>query len=576
MSNNNNNDMAETKLSPVNQMFTGRSVFITGASGFIGRVLLEKLLRSYQGIEKVYILLRAKRNMQPQERLHRQVLKAPIFDKIRSMKNGQELLDKIVTVNGDIGEKDLGISEADMQMMVNDKTLSIVYHSAATVKFDEPLKTAIKFNLIATKSMIELCKKLPNLICLCHVSTAYANSDIKGDRIIEEKLYPMKQLPGQMMKLANNMDEDTLQLIKPNLIGDRPNTYTYTKALAEHLIALEASELPVAIVRPSIVTATWKDPMVGWVDNLNGPTGLILAVGKGLLRSMHVMKEAKADVIPCDVVVNTMIAASYYAAKTSNKLPNDEKVALNASPIENVSEKAKLSAQPTSVEQELVNKKFSSNSKDETPADKKEPPIFHCTSGDVNPITWGWMETGVFPIIKKYPSQQVLRYPFGTFKSNKYHDFVTRLFVHYLPALIIDLICLVLGRKRMLLSIYYKLHCAVGALNSFASRNFNFSSKNMGLLQACLTDESDKKELFMDISSLDYHDYFRDYVLGARRYLLKESDDTLEISRKSFRKAYYIEIGLRALMLFLAAVCCFPIITKFGPCYSSVESYIST
>jgi fatty acyl-CoA reductase len=132
------------------------------------------------------------------------------------------------------------------------------------------------------------------------------------------------------------------------------------------------------------------------------------------------------------------------------------------------------------------------------------------------------------------------------------------------------LICLVMGKKRQLLSIYYKLHCAVGALNSFATQNFNFCSKNLTLLQSCLTDDTDKKELFMDIRQLDWYDYFRDYVLGARRYILKESDDTLEISRKSFRRAYYIEIGLRALMLFLASVCCMPVIARFVnlPCYS--------
>lgn len=58
------------------------------------------------------------------------------------------------------------------------------------------------------------------------------------------------------------------------LVGKRPNTYTYTKALAEHLLLEECGGIPLAIVRPTIVTAAMNEPIPGWVDNLNGPTGM--------------------------------------------------------------------------------------------------------------------------------------------------------------------------------------------------------------------------------------------------------------------------------------------------------------
>ena len=57
------------------------------------------------------------------------------------------------------------------------------------------------------------------------------------------------------------------------LIGQHPNTYTFTKALGEQLVKDQASELPVSIFRPSIVVASAQEPMPGWVDNLNGATG---------------------------------------------------------------------------------------------------------------------------------------------------------------------------------------------------------------------------------------------------------------------------------------------------------------
>ena len=98
------------------------------------------------------------------------------------------------------------------------------------------------------------------------------------------------------------------------LIGKRPNTYTYTKALAETKFVKDAASLPAAIVRPSIVAAAWKEPIPGWIDNLNGATGLIVGAGKGLIRSILCQREKIADLIPVDVPINLMIAVGWYTA----------------------------------------------------------------------------------------------------------------------------------------------------------------------------------------------------------------------------------------------------------------------
>ena len=57
------------------------------------------------------------------------------------------------------------------------------------------------------------------------------------------------------------MDTETIGALTAKLIGSRPNTYTYTKAMAEALLIEEAQDLPVAIVRPSIVGASWEEPV---------------------------------------------------------------------------------------------------------------------------------------------------------------------------------------------------------------------------------------------------------------------------------------------------------------------------
>lgn len=543
---------AQASVSLVSQMFDYRSVFITGASGFIGRVLLEKLLRSYSGIKNVYILMRAKKNQNPYDRLHKQLLQVPIFDQIRSMPNGQELLNKIVVIVGDIAFPRLGISDDDMTKMLADKSLSIVFHSAATIKFDEPIRQSVTLNLQATSEIIQFCKRLPNLIALCHVSTAYVNSDILDGSDIEEKVYPIKDDPSKLMELAKIMDENLMQGLKMKLVGNRPNTYTYTKALAEHLICQEAADLPVTIVRPSIVTSAWKEPLIGWVDNLNGPTGLILAIGKGLLRSMLAVRSVVADIIPVDVVVNTMIASTFYTAKIHNKLDylsmqlqitcnkshsngivepqmKADKICNNKSMVngtqQQIPDRAKLhnsdggkvTDKKVDLREMNGSDKITSSQQaenDDNVKQQKKVHIVHCTSGDINPITWGDMED-MFPIIRQYPSAQVLRYPFGTFKSHRYSDFVARVFAHYLPALIIDMICGMLGKKRQLLKVYDKLHSATAALAHFCTNSYKFKVGNIRQLETSLTDK-DKQDLYMDITNLNWSEYFANYVLGAR------------------------------------------------------------
>ena len=70
-----------------------------------------------------------------------------------------------------------------------------------------------------------------------------------------------------------------IEAITPALLGGLPNTYTLSKQLGEQVLLEEGAPwLPVAIVRPSIVTAAWREPLPGWVDNYNGPSGLYVAV----------------------------------------------------------------------------------------------------------------------------------------------------------------------------------------------------------------------------------------------------------------------------------------------------------
>ena len=124
-------------------------------------------------------------------------------------------------------------------------------------------------NVEGTISMIELAKKMLQLKVFLHVSTAYAHCHLET---IEEQFYTKGlPLPNDLIKLVHSEDYDISQDLSS--IGKHPNTYTFTKALAEKYLIENCAQIPIIIVRPSIVVAAWKEPFPGWVDNYNGPTG---------------------------------------------------------------------------------------------------------------------------------------------------------------------------------------------------------------------------------------------------------------------------------------------------------------
>lgn len=71
-----------------------------------------------------------------------------------------------------------------------------------------------------------------------------------------------------------------------------------------------------------IVTASLNEPFAGWIDNFNGPTGLLSAMAKGLFRTIVCEKKCIADVVPVDIVINLMITAAWRTAshKTNDNL----------------------------------------------------------------------------------------------------------------------------------------------------------------------------------------------------------------------------------------------------------------
>lgn len=163
-------------INRIQKFYDGRSIFITGATGFVGKVLVEKLLRSCSGIDRIYMLIRTSRGKsvitRMQEFVDNQVKFLPfflfysyqitflkIFDRVRETDDG--FFKKLVAVEGDVTLPGFGISSDDMQLLIDN--VSIVFHSAATVRFDEDLKKAIEMNVEGPRRMLHICKQMKKL-----------------------------------------------------------------------------------------------------------------------------------------------------------------------------------------------------------------------------------------------------------------------------------------------------------------------------------------------------------------------------------------------------------------------------
>lgn len=211
-------------------------------------------------------------------------------------------------VAGDLIIDKLGLSEEDRKMVVEE--CDIVINCAASVNFDDPLLDALQINYYGCLRMLELAKECKKLLSFCHVSTAYTNSNSKGNVFIEEKIYDAEggADPEDVVERIVSMGPQKVQEEEAKLLGAYPNTYTFTKSLAEKAIKKLHGELPTTILRPSIIISCYDQPVQGWTDTLSAGGGITYTIQVGLLHWVKARIDAIADLIPCDFVVNLLIA----------------------------------------------------------------------------------------------------------------------------------------------------------------------------------------------------------------------------------------------------------------------------
>ncbi|KAL3270479.1 hypothetical protein HHI36_021022 [Cryptolaemus montrouzieri] len=485
----------DMQLTPIQTFYNNAHIFITGGTGFLGRVLLEKLLRSCPNISTIYMLVRNKKGKNLTARID-ELFDDIIFEQLRKV--CPKFRHKVVGIEGDCSYENLGMSEQDRRTLIDN--VDIIFHAAATVRFDEKMKLAVGINVRAPKCIVEMAQQMKNLRSFMHVSTAYTNCI---EPIIEEKLYPAPMDGEKLIIVANSMSDKLLDEITPQLIGKWPNTYTFTKAVAEHVVADKARGLPAAIFRPSIIISTYKEPIPAWINNMYGPTGICAAAGSGILRTINCDASVNGNMVPVDMCVNSLIAVAYEVGTNFAKHKTEN------------------------VNQEI--------------------PIYHYESSNDQPITWGrFMNLNATHGVKYPHIRSVWCYSL-TLLKNKYAYLVLMFLLHLIPAVIVDGALLCLGKHPMMLKIYKKIHKFSDVLAYFTTRQFKYRSDRVQTLIGSMS-EKDKEIFFCDLRQLNWEAYFQVYLKGVRIYLLQDDMKTLDEAKIKYRRFVILHQTLKAIL----------------------------
>eukprot|EP01135_Chromosphaera_perkinsii_P012104 Nk52_evm42s2579 gene=Nk52_evmTU42s2579 len=508
--------LSSSSPSQIAEFFSGKNVFITGGTGFMGKVLVEKILRSCPTVKQLFLLVRPKKDTPAKERIE-QILDPRLFAILK--KEQPDYADKITILPGNLVEPNLGLCQEHLDLLI--EQVQIVLHCAATVSFNEHLRTAFDLNVIGTLRVMEICMKSSNLVSFVHVSTAYANCNHKH---IEEEVYTHNMTAEQLKSTLDWMTDEQIENITPILVGKRPNTYTYTKSIAETVVFEYRHRLPVSIVRPSIVGATLEEPFAGWTDTLMGPGGLYLACGKGVLRVMKGDPNAVADIVPVDLVVGMVLAVAWRTADEFKARRGCLDGAAGKSAEEEAREEANLrviNANPESFNQVSVKSPYC--------------PIYNCTSGDKNPVLWRELADYVMASFKRYPLEEVFRRPNFTHYKDPVVFKMWHMVAHTLPAAAADMVAFVCGSKPRMLRAYNRLEKHLDAYYFFTSNDWSWSYVNPENVMECMNEE-DMKLFDYDVGRINWHKYTEDFCLGVKKYVLKEDMSRLQVARRTQMK----------------------------------------
>ncbi|CAN1772653.1 Fatty acyl-CoA reductase 2, chloroplastic [Linum perenne] len=261
----------------------GKRFFITGSTGFLAKVLIEKILRTMPDVGKIYLLIKAKNKEAAMARLKSEILSTELFKSLRQTygKSYQTImLSKLVPVVGNVCESGLGMEPELSDLIADD--VDVIVNSAANTTFDERYDVAIDINTRGPSNLMTFAKRCRKLKLFLQVSTAYVNGQRQG-RIMERAFGVGDCISRENSNLAcEATSRFTLD------IDDEVRLVRESKE-AFHLDEMDHKMKELGLER-------MMDPIV-------------LCYGKGQLSGFLVDPNGVLDVVPADMVVNATLAA---------------------------------------------------------------------------------------------------------------------------------------------------------------------------------------------------------------------------------------------------------------------------
>ncbi|KAL8550036.1 hypothetical protein ACS0TY_008749 [Phlomoides rotata] len=316
------------------QYFEGKTIFITGATGFLAKVFVEKILRVQPNIKKLFLLIREPANKTIEQRLQEEVVDTELFRVLRGS-CGEDfdslISSKVIPISGDVACENLGITDSELKEILWQE-IDIIVNSAATTNFFERYDVAFGINTMGTQHVRDFAIKCSKLEMLLQVSTAYVHGT-KSGLIAEEPLHMGDTHPGAEITLLDiNVEkmviEEKLRALQVQKATEKeivramkdlgtgrakkhgwPNTYVFTKAMGEMVLEKFKEKAKIIVLRPTIITSIFRDPFPGWVEGVRTMDDIFVAYGKGKLKCFVGDPDATLDIIPGDMVVHCMIAA---------------------------------------------------------------------------------------------------------------------------------------------------------------------------------------------------------------------------------------------------------------------------
>ncbi|ESQ37562.1 hypothetical protein EUTSA_v10002497mg [Eutrema salsugineum] len=323
----------EMEAVSVLQYLDKKSILVIGAAGFLAKIFVEKILRVAPNVKKLYLLLRASDGKSATQRFN-EILGTDLY-KVMKEKYGENLnhiSEKITIVNGDVSLEDLGLHNEDSSDLEHEMVhqLDAIVNLAATTNFEERYDVALGINTLGAANALNFAKRCAKVKVFVHVSTAYVCGEQTGlimetpirmgetlngatgldinqeKKLVKEKLGELRATGALPETITQAMKD--LGLTRAKLYG-WPNTYVFTKAMGEMMVGATRENMSLVILRPSIISSTFKEPFPGWTEGIRTIDGIAVGYGTGKLTCFLGDLNAIIDVIPVDMVVNTMLVS---------------------------------------------------------------------------------------------------------------------------------------------------------------------------------------------------------------------------------------------------------------------------